>query len=249
MKNNINRKIFFILLIASLVTSVMVLPYALSLAPKVAEIFGPALFIAQIIQAAILFSIAIYFGLRLAGKIGFRLPDFNRAYIKSVLWLSIGMGVLAGVLIILFSLLFWQLTVDFLKVEVAVPIWKLILACFYGGIAEEILLRLFVVSLFVWISMKIKKTADGKPTTAGICISIILSSVLFGLGHLPITGEVTAITAAIVVRAILLNGVPGIIFGWLYWKKGLESAMIAHFSADVVIHVIVPVVATLFIKF
>lgn len=30
------------------------------------------------------------------------------------------------------------------------------------------------------------------------------------------------------------------VFGWLYWKKGLESAMIAHFSADIIIHVCLP---------
>jgi len=39
-----------------------------------------------------------------------------------------------------------------------------------------------------------------------------------------------------------LNGIGGIIFGWLYWKKGLESAMISHFSADIVLQVIFPFV-------
>ena len=43
------------------------------------------------------------------------------------------------------------------------------------------------------------------------------------------------------------NGSIGVIFGWLYWKKGLESAMIAHFSSDVVLHVITPLMASLFI--
>jgi len=41
-----------------------------------------------------------------------------------------------------------------------------------------------------------------------------------------------------------LNGLGGLAFGWLYWKQGLESAMIAHFSADIVLHVITPLVAT-----
>jgi hypothetical protein len=30
----------------------------------------------------------------------------------------------------------------------------------------------------------------------------------------------------------------GIAFGWLFWKWGLESAVVAHFTADVVLHVI-----------
>ncbi len=32
----------------------------------------------------------------------------------------------------------------------------------------------------------------------------------------------------------------GIIAGWLYWTRGLESAMISHFAADIVLHVIPP---------
>jgi len=29
-----------------------------------------------------------------------------------------------------------------------------------------------------------------------------------------------------------------VVFGWLYQTRGLESAMIAHFSADIVLHVL-----------
>ncbi len=43
-----------------------------------------------------------------------------------------------------------------------------------------------------------------------------------------------------VTRASVLNGIPGLAFGWLYWKRGLESAMVAHFSADILLHVIWP---------
>ena len=39
---------------------------------------------------------------------------------------------------------------------------------------------------------------------------------------------------------MLLNGVGGMLFGWLYWKHGLMAAMLAHFSADIVLHVAVP---------
>lgn len=92
-----------------------------------------------------------------------------------------------------------------------------------------------------------QKTADGKPTQVGIWIAIVLAAVLFGLGHLPITGTLTAITLAVIARAILLNGVPGIIFGWLYKKKGLESAMLAHFSTDIIIHVAAPTIAAFFV--
>jgi len=35
-------------------------------------------------------------------------------------------------------------------------------------------------------------------------------------------------------------------FGFLYWQKGMESAMAVHFSADIVLHMIAPLAAPLF---
>jgi membrane protease YdiL (CAAX protease family) len=46
----------------------------------------------------------------------------------------------------------------------------------------------------------------------------------------------------VVLRAVVLNGLGGIVFGWFYWRHGLLSAMASHFSADLVIHVIVPLI-------
>jgi membrane protease YdiL (CAAX protease family) len=253
MKININWKLFGILLITTVITTLMVLPYTLALSPALAEVFTPLVLIGQLIQTLIIFSIAIFIGLILAKRVGFKLPILEgwlegkeiRTYFKSILGISIGLGVLAGIIIILVSFIFTPVSSIFQNAEISVPLWKGFLASFYGGIAEEILLRLFLMTLIVWIIFKIKKTANGKPTVTGIWLAIIISAVIFGLGHLPITGTITSITPLIVVRAILLNGIGGIIFGWLYWKKGLESAMIGHFSADIVLHVIFPFVLTL----
>jgi len=33
-----------------------------------------------------------------------------------------------------------------------------------------------------------------------------------------------------------------LLFGYLFWRRGLESVMTAHFSADLVLHVIAPTV-------
>lgn len=255
MKTPTNWKLFFVLLGASAITTLMVLPYALGLISGTGLVMTPVLLIAQVIQSFVLFSIAIYFGLRLANRVGFGLPiiegllrkERQGENLKAILWLSIGFGVLVSVLIILFSFLFQSMSVDFLKAEIAVPAWKSFLASFYGGVGEEVLLRLFLMTFFVWITFKIKKTATGQPTATGIWLAIIVSSIIFGLGHLPITGALTAITPMVVIRAIVLNGVGGVIFGWLYWKKGLESSMISHFTADICLHVILPFIGAMFV--
>jgi len=41
-----------------------------------------------------------------------------------------------------------------------------------------------------------------------------------------------------IFQVLLLIGIPGIIFGWLYWSRGLWTAITAHFIADLMIHVI-----------
>jgi len=79
---------------------------------------------------------------------------------------------------------------------------------------------------------------EGTTTVAVIWIANILAAVLFGLGHLPTTALLVPLTPIVIARAIVLNGLLGIVFGWLYWKRGLEAAMISHFSADIVLHVL-----------
>jgi membrane protease YdiL (CAAX protease family) len=253
MRISIKWKIFIILLLASVIASLLVLPYTLALSPALAEVFTPVLLLAQLIQSIIIFSVAIYVGLYLSKIVGFNLPvlegwlEGKRVgnYIKSILVISIGMGILAGILIIISSFLFTSASSIFMSAELNIAPWQGFLASFYGGIGEEILFRLFLMTIIVWVLFKIKKTEDGKPTNIIIWIAIIITAIIFGLGHLPITSSITPITPVIIARAIILNGIGAVIFGWLYWKNGLESAMIGHFSTDIVLHVIFPFIISL----
>ena len=237
MKKLINWKQFFILLAACAVTTLMVLPYTLALTPVLPEEIPLWLIVcAAVTQTTILCAIAIFVGLILIPKIGFGMQNTKS------LKLSVGLGVLSGILIIVCAIPFGAISIELLKAEAALPLWMGTLACFYGGIVEEVLFRLFLVSLLAWIAIRLKV-----PKNISVWVAIVLSAVLFGLGHLPITGGLTTITALVIARAIVLNGIGAIVFGWLYWKKGLKSAMIAHFSADVVLHIIVPFVAGFFV--
>jgi membrane protease YdiL (CAAX protease family) len=94
------------------------------------------------------------------------------------------------------------------------------------------------MSLLAWLGAFINQTKDGKPTAIIFWIANILAAILFGIGHLPAASLILPLTTLVVIRIVLLNAVGGIVFGWLYQKHGLESAMIAHFSADLVLHVL-----------
>jgi membrane protease YdiL (CAAX protease family) len=250
MKNLINWKLFFVLLIICVIATMLVIPYSLEITSSEVKI-SAIIMILTFAQNLVMFSVVIFLGLLLSKHIKMGLPILQGVLegknktkeLKSIILPSVCLGIFAGILIILGSIPFNKLIPELQLSEVSASAWKAFLASFYGGIAEEVLLRLFLVSLFVWIIFKIKKTKDGCPTNFGIWLSIILASIIFGLGHLPATSQITALTGIVVIRAIVLNGIGGIIFGWLYWKKGLESAMIAHFSADIVLHIIFPLVA------
>lgn len=251
---NINRKLFLILWMASIFGVIAILPYVFTLQggiPENSQIPIYLLIIGQIIQNAMIFAIAIFIGLKLAKKVGFGLPILEgwlegrkiKSDLKSILGISIGLGLLAGVLILgldhLFSIMGVTISVAQAS-STTPPVWQGFLASFYGGINEEIALRLFLMSLLVWIFYKIKKTKEGKPTKLSIWLGIILAAIIFGAGHLPALMSITTLTPLLIIRTITLNALGGIIFGWLYWKKGLESAMISHFSADIVLHVMIP---------
>ena len=252
-------KLFLILLIACIFGVILVLPYTITIQGELLQDLPVPLYVllaAQFIQSIVLFAVAIIVGLHLAKKVGLGLPILEgwlegrevKSYLKSILGISIGLGILAGILIIeldyLFSLAGVTINVA-QEGQVNLPAWHGFLASFYGGINEEILLRLFLMTLLVWIFFKIKKTEDGKPTKVGIWLAIILAAVIFGVGHLPTVFAITTPTPLLIVRTIILNCAGGIIFGWLYWKKGLESAMISHFSADIVLHVILPLIVVI----
>jgi membrane protease YdiL (CAAX protease family) len=251
MKNLINWKIFFILLITCVLTALLVIPYSLALTSTGVKV-TPVMMIFTIAQNLVLFAVVTFLGLLLSKQVGMGLPILKNVLegknqtkeIKSILLPSISLGLLAGVLIALLAIPFNIPELN--NSELSISPWKALLASFYGGIAEEVLLRLFLVSLFVWITFKIKKNKNGMPTNFGIWLSIISAAIVFGLGHLPATAQIIPLTGIIVLRAVVLNGVGGIIFGWLYWKKGLESAMITHFSADIVLHIITPFIMVLF---
>lgn len=114
--------------------------------------------------------------------------------------------------------------------------WKATLAgVLYGGIVEEVLMRLFLMTLIVWLlAILFKKSRETIPTFF-YWIGIIVAALLFSAGHLPATealfGELNNI---IITRAFILNGVLAVFFGYLFWKKGLEYAMIAHMMLHVV---------------
>ena len=260
MKTIINWKVFWILWIGAVSATILVLPYALEMQSAALDLTKlglplPVVLTLQVVQNAILCAIAIFAGLFFAKRVGLGTPILDAITrseaiadkILAILPLSVILGILSTMILLGAEFFYFQPammnelgnTAAALNLQTGQPAaWKGFLASFYGGITEEILLRLFMMSLLAWLGKFISKTAEGKPTSAVFWIANILAAVLFGLGHLPATSVLVPLTPLVITRAVVLNGLVGIVCGWLYWKRGLEAAMISHFSADLVLHVL-----------
>ena len=96
---------------------------------------------------------------------------------------------------------------------------------FYGGIVEEILTRWGMLTLFIWLFKLIFNTIN----SLTIWASILISGILFALGHLPsYLGAGCKKTPMFLSLMITLNLLASLIFGWLFWQHGLLAAMLAH---------------------
>lgn len=106
----------------------------------------------------------------------------------------------------------------------------------YGGITEELLLRWGFMSFLVWAMWKITQKGKGSPRRLCFITAIVFSAVVFGIGHLPIAIALSgAPTVTLVLYIVVVNASFGLLAGYLYWKKGLESAIIAHMLAHVML--------------
>jgi hypothetical protein len=258
--------LFITLLATGIFCTLAVLPYSLALNPGTLDILKekqaarskpipPAVIVvgASLIQGGLLVAIALYVGLLATRAIGLGMPIMQavlagQPFISSLLAVlpaSMLVGFVGGALILVFEQWYFRprLPIQFRQATgKQIPFWKRFLACFYGGVVEEILMRLFVMAGLAWLFGLVWKSPAGLPALGAFWLANILSSVLFGLGHLPTTARLAPLTPLIITRAVILNSLVGLGCGYLFMVYGLEAAIIAHFSADIVIHLIGPAV-------
>ena len=173
-------------------------------------------------------------GILLAKKIGLWRAEWK--FEKKSLLAAILIAIIGGAGIILPDLLYFNHYIPAVRDSyLAKPTPVFILgAVVYGGVIEEVMLRLFFMSLLAFLLHRIFGKGKESPALWMLVTANILSALLFAAGHLPATAQLLGITPMILVRCFLLNGTFGLLFGWLYRKHGLPCAMIAHAGSHVV---------------
>ncbi len=200
----------------------------------------------SLIQPTVILTVAVLIGIGLGAKVGLSAPVVEALAEKrpwfDALRSQIVPGVVGGIVGGMVIVATTAATKPFLSAEAISLIGKfgqlmpLPTRLLYGGITEELLLRWGFMTLLAWLAWQLIQRNEDRPASWTYITAILISSFVFGLGHLPIAFLLfPEPTVALIIFVITANSAFGLVAGLLYWKRGLESAIIAHAITHVVL--------------
>ncbi|MBN1430599.1 MAG: CPBP family intramembrane metalloprotease [Anaerolineae bacterium] len=114
-----------------------------------------------------------------------------------------------------------------------------------AGIGEEILFRGFVMGLWAFLLNLLLRRRSG--TRVALWVGNIVAALAFSAGHLPSAMFLLGVTSPaelpplVLMEGVLLNSFIGLVAGERYMRDGLVAAIGVHFWADIVWHVLWPI--------
>ena len=119
---------------------------------------------------------------------------------------------------------------DYLHTMTTVPLAERTAAYMMRAFNENILYRLFLGSILVWGLGRVWRRADGRPAAIAVWTGFALSQALNiwinVTSHAPLT-------AAVIAHDGLRYFAPGMVWSWLYWRRGFQANEIASTSVHV----------------
>lgn len=196
---------------------------------------------------AVAYAVAALIGWAMGSRVGFGAP-FIEAWLKGTrpevrpLLTSAGFGaVLAIAAVVTLLGMFGNRMPSGPGDEASVMSdWLGFVFVLHGGVSEEVVFRFGLLSGIAWVIAQLRRLVhswEAAPNEAMAAWGgIVISSILFGLYHAGMGPGPLLIQASFRIAA-------GLLFGWLFWQRGIESAMAAHLAYDLVVfYVIVAVV-------
>ncbi len=217
--------------------------------PELAALPAPLLVAVLALNPLILLAISVAVGTLLAHRVGLISLVAEKVRHGTVIWPRlrphIPMAFVAGIIFMIVVVVLDLVIAPFADIELLDEgaaetsiLMRLLVGVFYGGITEELLLRWGFMSLLLWIGWRVVQRGQGAPRPWLVWTAIILAALLFGIGHLPALAAMVEPTPLLIVRTVLLNALGGLVFGWLFWRRSLEVAMVSHAAFHVGLFVV-----------
>jgi len=255
-------KTFAVLVAAGTLTGPLVNPYffglqAIAMVPQPAVSMGPGMLVlATMVRNFVFLVPAAGLGLWVARKIGLGAPylesrldgaarpaaPFSSIVGPALFWAVVTALIAFGIDTIFLKLLGVDFPAPEIHARIDVVWWRSGLASFWAPFSEEIVDRLFLLSLVAWLGMKLFRVRGAeRGRTAVLWGATVVTALFFGWYHISNEQMFAQVVPGIVqLRTILIILPVGLAFGWLYVRRGLEAAILAHFVIDVIVHVVRP---------
>jgi len=201
-----------------------------------------ALLVLQGAQTLVLCAIAAYAGVRFAPRAGLdapwlralaerreRPPAFGSMAIESA-----GVGSITAIAVAAVALMLRSSVPEALWRPPPGGFWLRASSAFYGGIVEETLVRWGLMTALIALGQRAGMREAFWPANA-------LAALVFGALHPPAVALLRIpLTGGVLVHVVLGNALAGVVFGWMFRRRGLEGAMVAHGAADVWLQAALP---------
>jgi hypothetical protein len=133
---------------------------------------------------------------------------------------------------------YWRpsLHADYVNFLTTTPLALRIAYYVMRAVNENILYRLFLGSLFILILGSVWKGPDGRPAPGAFWTGLTLAQMV------NIWGNITAhapLTPETLLHDLLRYVAPGVVWGWLYWRRGFTATEIACTSVHLVLQPLV----------
>lgn len=101
-----------------------------------------------------------------------------------------------------------------------------VLVTFVGALGEELYFRVFfatAVATVVWLVLRRVVGQRAASVTAAQWTGTIAAMIYVGLWHIWMSADPSGDT-----RVLAINSVGNLLYGWMYWRRGLEFAVLTH---------------------
>lgn len=206
----------------------------------------PVLFAVEGLKLLVLCGVAAWAGLVCAPRVGFDVPLLRAGLLgqavgRRLLALvprALGWGTVATLVVLGMNLVASPLLPEVMKLRAPdLSGQSRLLAtlvgassAFYGGLVEELLVRWALLPAFMLLALQL--SAKSGPA---FWVGNVFAALLFGAGHLPLALQLGA-SGWVILYVVVANAIPGLLFGVLFKRHGLEQAILAHAWADVCLH-------------
>jgi Type II CAAX prenyl endopeptidase Rce1-like len=157
---------------------------------------------------------------------------------------SMGLGLIVGLVILGVIRLVIEPAVPAAGARIAaaamLPLWRRGVIIYVAAVSEELLFRLVLLSLIAGVATRLVRRADRVPSRQVVWVANGLSAIAFAAAHLPAWRAVGPLSVGLALMVLTLNCLGGVVFGYVFVKRGILAAMWAHAGADCALLLIGP---------